>query len=241
MGPCYAKTSRYELLEWIPCPNGYASMFNSADYPLEMVVKTSPRNAETIIRFRDEVICEGAPKMYLYQRHDSVLGLCDDYYIVREFPDRVHFLISEPMSRIRRNWVQFVATMFVEGQERYDFDGSVHAKSTIRSLVHWCLLQARLPCVGVKATIRLQSEPRIVSPDCWNDLIVSRIRCVKRVLEDCSHGDILLRNDINAGPAGVAPCFISEVDGSFECEGEPSECEKAASKCDRRRSRSRSR
>ena len=205
-------------------------MFNDGDYPLEMVVKRSSENVGAVIRFREELTCEGAPNMYLYQRPDYGLVHCDDYYIVREFPERVHFLISEPMSR-SGNMLQFVASMFVEGRERYDFDGVVSTERTIRTLVERCLRQARLPSKGVKATIRFQSEKRSVNPYSWHGLITSRVQYVTNT------GAFLLRNDINAGSEGI-PFLGSEVDAPSECEEEPIS---VSSRENIQRSRSRSR
>ena len=209
-----------DRLQWLSCPKRYDGMFNDGGYPLEMVVKRSSEHVGAVICFREELNCEGAPKMYLYQRPDYALVHCDDYYIVREFPERVHFLISEPMSR-SGNMLQFVASMFVEGRERYDFDGVVSTERTIRTLVERCLRQARLPSKGVKATIRFQSEKRSVNPQRWHGLIASRVQYVTRNLKGLSNaGAFLLRNDINAGSEGI-PFLGSEVDAPSECEEEP--------------------
>ena len=204
-----------DRLQWLPCPTRYGEFFNDGDYPLEMVVNTSSQHAGVVIRFRDELTFEGAPKTYLYQRFDCGLEHCDDYYVVREFPDRVHFLISEPMSRFGHMF-QFVACMILEGRERYDFDGVFHTRDTIQSLVGNCLFQVRLPSKGVTATIRFQSEKQSVNPRHWHGLIRPRVQYVRKAITDYP----LLRNDINAGTELVS--FLgSDVDAPSECEEKP--------------------
>ena len=222
----------YDRLQWLPCPKRYGEEFNDGNHPLEMVVKTSSQHAGAVIRFRDELTYKGAPKTYLFQRFDCGLERCNDYYIVREFPERVHFLISEPMSRLG-DMFQFVASMFVEGQERYVFDGVVSDVGTIRTLIMRCLQQARLPSKGVEPTIRFQSEKWSVNPRRWHGLIAQRVQYVTKALKDFP----LLRNDINAG-SELVPFLGSGVDAPSGCEEEP----RSVSACGNiQRSRSRSR
>ena len=215
MGACHGKTAMYDRLQWLPCLKRYGEAFNDGNHPLEMVVKTRSQHAGAVIRFRHELIYRGAPKTYLFQRFDCGLEHCNDYYIVREFPERVHFLIPEPMSRLGHVF-QFVASMFVEGRERYVFDGVVSTEGTIRTLVVRCLQQARLPSEGVEATIRFQSEKRSVNPRRWHGLIAPRVQYVTKALKDFP----LLRNDINAGTE-LVPFLGSRIDAPSECEEEP--------------------
>ena len=232
MGACHGKKAMYDRLQWLPCPKRFGEAFNDGDLPLEMVVNTSSQHDGAVIRFREEVTYEGAPKTYLYQRFGCGLEHCNDYYTVREFPERVHFLISEPMSRLGHKF-QFVASMFVEGQERYVFDGVVSTEGTIRTLVGHCLQQARLPSKGVEATIKFQSEKRSVNPRRWHGLIAPRVQYVIKAMKDFP----LPRNDINAGIV-LVPFLGSDVDAPSECEEEPT----SVSTCGNiHRSRSRSR